>query len=171
MGLCSQNKLLGSSSSASTGMNIKWNSQFSFSGKCEQNCLELTWHPYGESKPCDPGSLFSVDKRWELGWEEIYLSYWRDLGLRKVQCSCIDFYLSPYKVMRSLVASEQARAKSWDKEQTMKRPPCQKQSLNCCMKKLKIVFYNDKYDFCSTWRNWRQQTMPFWGPFSVKCAL
>jgi len=36
----------------------------------------------------------------------------------------IYFYLFTYKVVRCLVASKQARAKTGDKEQTMKRSPC-----------------------------------------------
>lgn len=113
-------------------MNINWNSRFSFSGKCEHNCLELTWHPYGESKPCDPDSFFSVvkslfeAKRWELGWEEIYLSYWIDLFLSKFQCSCIYFYLFPYKVMRSLVTSKQARTRLGIKNKPLRGPHAKK---------------------------------------------
>lgn len=138
-----------------------WNSLFSFSGKCEHNCLELTWHPYGESKPCDPDSLFSVvkslfkPKKGELGWEEINISYWIDLFLCKFQCSCVYFYLCPCKVMRSLVASRQARVKTGDKEQTMKRTLCQKKKAWIAVwRNLRLSFYhNDKWNFCSTGQN------------------
>lgn len=113
-------------------MNRNWNSRFSFSGKCEQICLELTWHPYGESKPCDPDSLFPVVKglfeaeRWELAWEEIYLSSWPDRLLCNFWCGYIYFYLSPYKVMRILVASKPAGARLGRKNKPWKDPRAKK---------------------------------------------
>lgn len=99
-----------------------------FLGKCEQICLELTWHPYGESKPCDPDSLFPVVKslfkaeRWELAWEEIYLSYWPDLLLCNFRCGCIYFYENSCSIQTS-------QGKTGEKEQTVKRPLCQKKLL------------------------------------------